>query len=238
MASANRLMHDLRQRVFACEINGMETVSGSIGAVLSRFPTPVFAGAQRGRSPIRRSHMTSNGSLATPHTAGHGSHAVDLRFTGPAAAAGPDCERILRSLPDWFGIEQALQDYVADADRHPTFFAVAPAPVAFITVRQHGPQAWEVHCMAVHAACRGTGIGRRLHAHVESWLQAQGALVLQVKTLAPSHPSAAYAETRGFYGRLGYLPLEVFPALWGPRLPVLQLVKWLGGRSDAAAPGA
>ncbi len=181
--------------------------------------------------------MTSDGSLATSHADRRGSDAAGLRFTGPDEAAGPECERILRSLPAWFGIEQALQDYVADADRYATFFAEATAPVAFITARQHGPQAWEVHCMAVHAACRGNGIGRRLHAHVEAWLQARGALVLQVKTLAPSHPSPDYAQTRGFYSRLGYLPLEVFPQLWGPHLPVLQLVKWLGGVPAAAAPG-
>ena len=40
-------------------------------------------------------------------------------------------------------------------------------------------------------------------------------------------PSPEYAETRGFYAKIGYLPLEVFPELWGPRLPVLQLVKTL-----------
>ena len=172
--------------------------------------------------------MVSKPVEATPAPGGPGPAADGLQFTGPANAAGPQCERILRSLPAWFGIEQALQDYVADAERHPTFFAVAQVPLAFITARQHGPQAWEVHCMAVHATARGTGIGRRLHAHVEAWLQAQGALVLQVKTLAPTHPSPEYAQTRGFYRRLGYLPLEESPQLWGPRLPVLQLVKWLG----------
>jgi GNAT superfamily N-acetyltransferase len=180
--------------------------------------------------------MVDTGSRHPSQPQQHDAAAGGLQFSGPGRQAGPDCERILRSLPAWFGIEQALQDYVADADRHPTFFAVAQVPVAFITLRQHGPQAWEVHCMAVHAACRGSGIGRRLHAHVEDWLLAQGAQVLQVKTLAPSHPSPHYAETRGFYGRLGYLPLEVFPRLWGPRLPVLQLVKWIGGRPAAAAP--
>lgn len=77
------------------------------------------------------------------------------------------------------------------------------------------------------AAQRGTGIGRHLHGHVEGWLRGQGAQVLQVKTLAPAHPSPEYAETRQFYAAMGYQPLEVFPALWGPSLPVLQLIKVL-----------
>ncbi|MFO0874162.1 MAG: GNAT family N-acetyltransferase [Phycisphaerales bacterium] len=136
-------------------------------------------------------------------------------------------------MPAWFGIEEALQQYVLDSERFPTFLAVRDEPVAFLTVKEHFPQSWEVHCIAVEAACRGAGIGRALHEHVESWLRARGAAVVQVKTMAPSHPSPEYAQTRLFYASIGYVPLEVFPTLWGPRLPVLQLVKLL-----VATPGA
>ncbi len=156
-----------------------------------------------------------------------------MQLIGPAPSDSSHCERILRSLPRWFGIEESLQQYVRDSERYPTFFALAHEPVAFLTVREHFPQCWELHCIAVEAPHRGTGIGRLLHEYVESWLLKQGVKVLQVKTLAPSHPSAEYALTRGFYERLGYIPLEVFPLLWGPHLPVLQQVKWLGRPSRA-----
>jgi GNAT superfamily N-acetyltransferase len=99
--------------------------------------------------------------------------------------------------------------------------------VGFVTIREHFPEAWEVHCIAVQAAQRRHGLGRALHAHVERWLSERGARVLQVKTMAESNPSPEYAETRRFYASIGYTPLEVFPNLWGPRLPVLQLVKVL-----------
>lgn len=52
--------------------------------------------------------------------------------------------------------------------------------------------------------------------------------MLQVKTLAASHPSHEYALTRLFYERIGYVSLEVFPELWAPHLPVLQMVKFIG----------
>jgi GNAT superfamily N-acetyltransferase len=84
-----------------------------------------------------------------------------------------------------------------------------------------------VNCIAVDAASRGQGIGKRLQRAAEQWLLARGARVLQVKTMAAIRPSAEYAETRAFYEALGYVPLEVFPALWGPKLPVLQLIKVL-----------
>lgn len=141
----------------------------------------------------------------------------------------------MRSLPRWFGIEESLLEYVRDSERFPTFFAsIEEKPVAFLTVREHFPQSWEVHCIAVQASTRGTGIGRRLHTHVEAWLQSQGARFLQVKTLAASHPSSEYAESREFYARIGYMPLEVFPTLWEPGLPVLQLVKVLGNVENAS----
>jgi len=151
-----------------------------------------------------------------------------LRFHGPASRIAADAERILRSLPQWFGIEESLQEYVRDSETWPTFAASdGDRIVGFLTAREHFPGAWEVHCLAVHAASRNRGIGRGLHLHVEQWLAARGVRLLQVKTLSASRDSAAYGETRGFYAAIGYQPLEEFPLLWGPRLPVLQLVKVL-----------
>lgn len=157
-----------------------------------------------------------------------------MHFVGPSNSVAADCERILRSVPQWFGIEESLLEYVADSRRYPTFLAVDQEPIAFVTVRQHFPMPWEVHCVAVHAARRNSGVGKALHQYVESWLMAQGASVLQVKTLSESHPSPGYAQTRGFYARMGYVSLEEFPTLWDPDLPVLQLVKWLGASRSAA----
>ena len=70
-------------------------------------------------------------------------------------------------------------------------------------------------------------MGRALLAHVEGWLLDRGAAFLQVKTIAATCDDAAYAETREFYARTGFVPLEVFPELWSPRHPCLQLVKAL-----------
>lgn len=149
---------------------------------------------------------------------------------GPVLGVAEQCERVLRTLPLWFGIESSLLEYVADTERFPTFVArEAGDVVGFIALREHFAAAWEVHCIAVAAPARNQGVGRALHAHVERWLEARGVRLLQVKTLADSHPSPEYAETRRFYASVGYVPLEVFPTLWGPRLPVLQLVKALRG---------
>jgi len=151
-----------------------------------------------------------------------------MELAGPLADTSSDCEGILRSLPRWFGIEESLLEYVRDADRFPTFHVLENGrSVGFLTAREHFHQSWEVHCIGVLAKRRGQGLGKKLHAHVERWLEERGVRFLQVKTLADSHPSKEYAETRAFYASLGYVPQEVFPTLWGPRLPGLQLVKHL-----------
>ena len=149
-----------------------------------------------------------------------------MTIEGPARGISRECERILRTLPRWFGIESSTLQYVRDTETHPTFVARTPQGIrAFLTVREHFAQAWEVHCIAVDAAVRRQGLGRELHRHVEGWLAKRGVRFLQVKTMAESSGSAEYAETRRFYTGIGYVPLETFPELWGPRLPVLQLVK-------------
>jgi GNAT superfamily N-acetyltransferase len=158
-----------------------------------------------------------------------------MKIDRAAGNVSAECERVLRTLPRWFGIETSLREYARDAEVYPTFLASADhAVVGFLTVREHFPESWEVHCIAVQASARGLGIGRRLHDHAEAWLLPQRVRLLQVKTLSAAHPSPEYAQTRAFYARMGYSPLEIFPALWEPGLPVLQLVKVLGKPQDAA----
>ena len=160
----------------------------------------------------------------------------NLILVGPDIDAQADCEAVLRSLPDWFGIEESLLMYAHDSARMPTFaLAQGTRIVAFLTLKEHFAKAWEVHCVAVHADYRNKGLGRQLFDHIERWLIAQGVTMLQVKTIAPALPNASYALTRGFFARMGYQPLEVFTSLWGPHHPCLQLLKWLGPADDDAA---
>jgi len=139
-----------------------------------------------------------------------------------------DCERVLRSLPLWFGQEDSVVRYVQDTSRLPTLITTAGDAInGFVTLRQHFPQSYEISCIAVHAHSRGKGCGRALLQGAADWASARGGRFLQVKTLAPTHPSPEYAQTRGFYERIGFVPLEIFPTLWSAQHPCLQMIKWL-----------
>lgn len=151
-----------------------------------------------------------------------------MNLIGPDLQRAPECEAVLRSLPKWFGIERALQRYVEDTTRLPTFaLENEQRIVGFLTLREHFPAAWDVHCMAIAAHARGQGLGTRLLAHSEAWLKERGVAFLQVKTVAATSPSVGYAQTRKFYEARGFTPLEVFPQLWDPWNPALQYIKYL-----------
>jgi GNAT superfamily N-acetyltransferase len=151
-----------------------------------------------------------------------------MNIEGPLTGVEVACERVLRTLPSWFGREESLLEYAHNTARLPTFVVKdGETIVGFLSLQERFPEAWEVNCVAIDAAYRSQGWGRRLQECVESWLISRGAALLQVKTLAQSHPSTAYAETREFYLSLGYKPVEVFPTLWAIDLPVLQLIKVL-----------
>lgn len=146
------------------------------------------------------------------------------------SAPDPDtAERLLRLLPQWFGIESAVVEYVVDARTLPTYLATvddAP-PVGLMLVRRHFPGAAEVQLIAVHPDRHREGVGRRLLAAAENDLAADGVRLLQVKTLGPSRADQGYERTRRFYLGTGFLPVEEFADLW-PGNPCLLMVKPLG----------
>jgi len=149
---------------------------------------------------------------------------VDGPVTGCAAA----CEGILRSLPQWFGIEEAVVKYVQDTRVLPTFLARCNDDVVgFLTIKQHNSQAAEIHVMGVIPKWRRKGVGRRLLHEAEEQLRKQGVEYLQVKTLGSSYQDAGYEETRAFYTAMGFRPLEELASFWPSGQPCLLMVKKL-----------
>lgn len=152
--------------------------------------------------------------------------------------AGAVARAILDRLPDWFGIPEANEEYVADAEREGAVIASADdGDVGILVLLRHTPYAAEVHLMAVVPELHRHGIGRLLLQHAERRLAAEGIEFLQVKTLSAASPDPNYAKTRRFYEAYGFRPLQEFPDLWHPSNPALQLVKVVeAGAANEAAP--
>jgi GNAT superfamily N-acetyltransferase len=152
---------------------------------------------------------------------------TDAKFSisGPGPLASATAERILRALPQWFGVETALLGYAADAGTFPNFVAIdGEDTLGFLTLREHNPDTVEVNCIAVVPGRHREGVGTALCDTAARWWQASGGRMMQVKTLGPSRANAHYARTRAFYAAQGFRPVEEFRELW-PGYPCLLLVR-------------
>jgi XTP/dITP diphosphohydrolase len=152
--------------------------------------------------------------------------------TPDARDKSPICESVLRVLPDWFGIETALMQFVQEAADLPMLVAVEDgAATGFITLKQHSACAWEIHAIGVRPQRHRRGIGRRLLEEGERLLRDRAAEFLVVKTLSGSAGYEPYDRTRAFYAAMGFRPLLELPTLWSAEDPCLVMVKPLAAPS-------
>ncbi len=153
---------------------------------------------------------------------------MDYKIEGPLLNKASLCIPILRGLPGWFGIEEALLEYEREVEHLPTFLATRDGSVqGFLSLKSHNPFSAEIFVMAVRAEDQGKGIGRALVEAAETHAASMGVEYLQVKTLGPSRPDEGYARTRAFYEAMGFRPLEEFPRIWDEHNPCLILIKKL-----------
>ena len=143
------------------------------------------------------------------------------------------CRAVLESLPDWFGIPEAIDQFCREARDLRMWVArtkdkMGEDEVAgLVTLLQHFPVAAELHLIAIRAEHHREGLGQKLLAAVEAHLKKKATRILTVKTLAPSAGDRHYARTHRFYASEGFVPLEVFPTLWDEENPCLLMAKVL-----------
>jgi len=139
------------------------------------------------------------------------------------------CNRILRSLPNWFGVETSIVNYVREVREMPLFAAYRSdnQAVGFVALKTHTAYASEVHVMGIIEEYHRQGIGRALIQQCVGECLHNGQLFLTVKTLDSSRESKSYEKTRLFYQSMGFYPLEVFPLFWDEDNPCLFMAKHL-----------
>jgi len=121
---------------------------------------------------------------------------------------------ILEALPDWFGIEEAREEYIAQAGEEPCFAAEAEGrPVGFLCLKETGKATAELAVMGVLKDYHRRGLGTELFHAAKDWAKGRGYAFLQVKTVQMGrYPE--YDATNRFYLSLGFREFEVFPTLW------------------------
>lgn len=136
------------------------------------------------------------------------------------------CLKILRDLPEWFGIESSLLEYseeVVEKDFYTAF--VSDEPVAFVSVKINNEYTAEIYVIGILKKFHRMGIGKILIEEIEKNLIEKGYKFLTVKTVSESLDNEAYAKTRFFYKKIGFLPLEEIVEIWGKDNPCLIMIK-------------
>ena len=121
---------------------------------------------------------------------------------------------ILESLPDWFGIPESTEEYIADSKGRPFFCAYADdVPVGFLYLKETGRHTVELAVMGVLKEYHRQGVGRKLFAEAKNEAKQLGYSFIQVKTVQMGRYDI-YDDTNRFYLSLGFKELQVFPTLW------------------------
>lgn len=121
---------------------------------------------------------------------------------------------ILEALPDWFGIPEAREEYIAES-RNKIYFCAfdSDRPVGFLYLKETSKDTVELYAMGILKEFHRKGIGRKLFNKAKETANEQGYSFLQVKTVEMGKYEE-YDRTNKFYLSLGFKEFEVFPKLW------------------------
>lgn len=135
-------------------------------------------------------------------------------------------DSILHQLPNWFGIEESIQEYI-EGVKGKVFYAVYNGydVVGFICLKMNNPYTAEIYVMGILEPYQRHGIGRNLVNIAEQYIKENHYKFLMVKTVGESLDDESYRRTRAFYRSVGFYPLEEIKEIWGEENPCLILVK-------------
>lgn len=140
---------------------------------------------------------------------------------------------ILEDLPEWFGIECALEGYIT-ASKNQTFIVYEEnhCPLGFCTLDITGEKSCDMHVLGVLKGHHGKAIGTQLVRAAEYRARQLKKSFMTVKTLSARHPDIHYAKTRQFYEKMGYVKLETLTTLWDENNPCDYYIKSLMTRDE------
>lgn len=122
--------------------------------------------------------------------------------------------QILEALTDWFGIPEAIEEYIEECTDNLFFTAIEDSvPVGFLYLKETGKSTVELHVMGVLKEYHRHGIGRSLFEAAKTDALKCGYSFMQVKTVQMGRYDD-YDKTNQFYISMGFKEFEVFPTLW------------------------
>ena len=139
-------------------------------------------------------------------------------------------EQILRLLPEWFGNEESLVEYIESVNKYPFFGAFKnEACVGFFSGKIHHARTGDIYVCGLHPKHHRKGLGKELYTTLEQYFINQGCEYVMVKTLSSLNPDQHYNLTRKFYEAVGFKEFYTDHDMWDKENPCLIMIKYLGG---------
>ena len=136
---------------------------------------------------------------------------------------------ILKKLPEWFGNQIALKEYVKTVKEHPYFAAFDDENICigFFSLRLHYQHTGEIYVCGVSPEVHHKGIGKAIFIECEKYFINAGCKYLIVKTLSDLITYKPYENTRKFYESIGFSSLITLTEMWDEDNPCLLMIKQL-----------
>jgi ribosomal protein S18 acetylase RimI-like enzyme len=133
---------------------------------------------------------------------------------------------ILRKLPEWFGMEAGILEYVNTVHKYPFWAAFDDKNIAgFFSGKIHYNRTGEIYVCGIDSYYHRKGIGMLLYKEFENYCIKNNCEYIIVKTISDIDPDVNYAKTRKFYKKMGFKELITLKEIWDENNPCLIIIK-------------
>jgi ribosomal protein S18 acetylase RimI-like enzyme len=136
-------------------------------------------------------------------------------------------DNILRKLPEWFGMEEGLREYVNTVNKYPYWAAFDEENncIGFFSGRIYYNRTGDIYVCGVDPRYHGKGIGTLLYKEMEKYFIKNNCEYVIVKTISEIDDDKNYAKTRKFYKKMGFEELITLTEMWDENNPCLIMIK-------------
>ena len=133
---------------------------------------------------------------------------------------------ILRKLPEWFGIETSLLEYVNTVYKY-NFWAAFDNNncIGFFSVKIHHNRTGDIYVCGINPNYHRKGIGKLLYKELEKYCIKNSCEYIIVKTVDEIDIKKSYGKTVKFYKSIGFKELITIPEVWDKNNPCLIMIK-------------
>lgn len=133
---------------------------------------------------------------------------MEIRFVESKLEKSKVATKILKDLPEWFGIEESTLEYIRNVHNYPFVAAyINDEAVGFYSIREENSTVLDMYVLGVMKEYHNKGIGKKLQEFVDDYARAKSYEFLIVLTLAEKAQNKEYLQTREFYLKRGFIDL-------------------------------